>query len=155
MKPPSTGTPRRWLVLGYGNPLRGDDGAGPELAARVAAWNLPRVTALAVPQLTPELAVHLAECEGVVFVDACAGGQEVKLNPLIAEPRHASHGHLGSPTALLALARELYGATPTAWLLAVPAVQFGVGAELSPVTREALAAAEVELRALLTAPRET
>lgn len=155
MKPLSPGTPRRWLVLGYGNALRGDDGAGPELVARAAAWNLPGVTALAVPQLTPELAAHLAECDGVVFVDARAGGRTVDLTPLRAEPRGGGPGHLGRPAALLALARAVYGATPAAWLLTVPAVEFGLGAKLSPVTREALAAAEAHLRALLKTGRET
>lgn len=155
MKPLVPGTPRRWLVLGYGNALRGDDGAGPELAARVAAWNLPGVTALAVLQLTPELAAHLAECDGVVFVDARAGGGKVELIPLRVEPQPADPGHLGRPAALLALARAAYGATPAAWLLTVPGVAFGLGAKLSPVTRQALTAAEARLRALLAISRET
>lgn len=156
MKPPSTGKPgtaRRWLVLGYGNALRGDDGAGPELAARVAAWNLPEVTALAVPQLTPELAAHLAGCDGVVFVDARAGGEEVELTPLRVEPQPADPGHLGRPAGLLALAHSVYGATPAAWVLTMPGVEFGLGTKFSPVTRAALDAAEARLRTLLAADR--
>lgn len=140
---------RRWLVIGYGNPWRGDDGAGPELAGRVATWNLPGVTALAPHQLVPELAVPLAECDGVVFVDARAGGAAVELTPLSASPEGAGLDHRSSPAALLSLARTAYGAAPEAWLLTIPGTDFAPGRGLSRRTRQALEVAEVRLRAFL------
>jgi Ni,Fe-hydrogenase maturation factor len=59
------------LVVGYGNSLRGDDGAGWHAAARLAAD--PRLTGarvLARHQLTPELAAEVATASLVVLVDA-------------------------------------------------------------------------------------
>ena len=55
------------LVIGYGNELRRDDGLGPRVAASLAG---PGVRALAVRQLTPELAEEVATARLVVFVDA-------------------------------------------------------------------------------------
>ena len=66
------------LVIGIGNPLRGDDGVGPLLAEQAGGRS--------VHQLTPELAAELAELEAVLFIDAWlapAGGppQLVELIP--------------------------------------------------------------------------
>ena len=66
------------LVIGYGNALRGDDGAGPcaarlfgeRCAARPGGDGAPR--ALAVIQLLPELVDELAQAARVVFIDAYA-----------------------------------------------------------------------------------
>jgi Ni,Fe-hydrogenase maturation factor len=59
------------LIVGYGNSLRGDDGAGWHAATRLAAD--PRLTGarvLARHQLTPELAAEVASASLVVLVDA-------------------------------------------------------------------------------------
>ncbi len=41
------------LVIGYGNTLRSDDGAGKRVAELVAEWQLLNVRSLLVHQLTP------------------------------------------------------------------------------------------------------
>jgi hydrogenase maturation protease len=140
---------RRWLVIGYGNPLRGDDAAGPLLAGRVAAWQLPGVTALAVHQLTPELAARLAECDRAVFLDARQGGGEARWRALAPAETHAGLEHASDPARLLALARDLFGARPAAWLLTLPGVEFSFGAGLSEPTARALEAAAGVLGRLL------
>jgi Ni,Fe-hydrogenase maturation factor len=57
------------LVIGIGNPLRGDDGVGWWLAERAETLKpTPRV--LRVQQLTPELAAELAAARRVLFIDA-------------------------------------------------------------------------------------
>ena len=53
------------VVIGYGNELRGDDGAGPRVARAVAAHNLPGVQIITAHQLTPEMADGLAEARVV------------------------------------------------------------------------------------------
>jgi hydrogenase maturation protease len=58
------------VVIGYGNTLRSDDGAGQQVATLVEDWQLPQVRSLAVHQLTPELAAELATAQMVIFVDA-------------------------------------------------------------------------------------
>ena len=122
----------RFLVIGYGNELRGDDAAGPYVAHNVADWYLPGVDGLVVHQLTPELAPVLAETETVVFVDARAddAGGKVCFHRLDAGP-NAVMGHMSNPRWLLALAEALYGRRPEAWLLTIPAADFGLGMRMS------------------------
>jgi len=145
---------RRWLVIGYGNPLRGDDAAGPLLAERVAAWQLPGVTVLAVQQLTPELAAELAECDRAVFLDARQGGGEIRLRALAPADTRGGLEHASDPAQLLALARDVFGARPGAWLLTMPGVEFGFGTGLSEPTTRAVAAATGLLARLLGAEPE-
>ena len=69
------------LVIGYGNELRGDDAAGPRVAAAVEQWQLPGVRVLILHQLTPELADPIASSGLVIFVDAALeaeGGVKVE-----------------------------------------------------------------------------
>jgi len=76
------------LVIGYGNSLRSDDGAGCRVADIVASWDLPYVRSLTVHQLTPELAEPIAQSDLTIFVDACVsnngsdfGSQQTKSKP--------------------------------------------------------------------------
>src|SRR5690348_4191750 len=57
------------LVIGYGNPLRRDDGVGWAVASGLAG----RFETIAVHQLTPELAEPISRARHVVFVDAECG----------------------------------------------------------------------------------
>ena len=54
----------RTLVIGYGNELRGDDAVGPLVARTAESWQRPGLRALAVQQLTPELAEDIAGAYG-------------------------------------------------------------------------------------------
>ncbi len=120
------------LVLGYGNEMRGDDGAGPFVAARIEAENLHGVVVRTVRQLTPEIAADLAETRRVVFVDARAGGEEVLVQRLGATDRDEWCAHRADPAALLALTRAVYGCVPEAWWVTTPGFCFEVGEGLSP-----------------------
>lgn len=122
-----------WLVIGYGNELRQDDGVGPRVARAVAAWGRSDVTALAVPQLMPELADAMADAAAVLFVDASpVCGTSVTLTPVVPDASTATITHTGSPGNLLTLVAALTGRHPPAWLFAVPATDFGYGNTLSP-----------------------
>jgi Ni,Fe-hydrogenase maturation factor len=57
------------LVIGIGNPLRGDDGVGRWLAQRAGRWLAP-AQLRTVQQLTPELAADIALASRVLFIDA-------------------------------------------------------------------------------------
>jgi hydrogenase maturation protease len=126
------------LVIGYGNTLRGDDGAGVALAGRlVDCWRRQGVAAqlLTVMQLTPELAVDIAAgpLTVVVFVDTVAGAardgvQLRQLNPEVTSP---VLGHHFDPATLLLYVRLLAGQIPPAWLVTVPGVVFAHGEGLS------------------------
>lgn len=137
------------LLIAYGNPLRQDDGAGLLLAERMAErWQGAGAPLrhLAVQQLTPELAVEIAEpgVAAVVFVDtrAAAGGVEaVEITPLaLPETATPSLGHHFQPEVLLAYAALLLDGRPIppAWLVTTPGARFGHGEGLSPTARAAV-----------------
>ncbi len=152
------------LLIGYGNDLRRDDGAGLILAAILEqAWQSQRVAVkrLSVHQLMPELAAEIAQPEvtAAVFVDARVIAPEevdprVQMQPLRVETQSPSLGHHLDPATLLIYAEWLYGWRPPAWLITVPATDFGYGEGLSLATQQALAEAQavsVELLAQVQA----
>lgn len=126
------------VLIGYGNDLRTDDGAGQWVARAVAEWKLPHVHAIAVHQLTPELCVLLAAAEGAIFVDASVLHDTLflfdELLPSEAQPGSAHSSH---PDSLLALTQALYGSRPQAWLLRIAAHSFDFGLQLTPATQQA------------------
>jgi hydrogenase maturation protease len=129
--------PSQILVIGYGNTLRGDDGVGYQVAAAVAEWQIPQVRSLAVHQLLPELAAAIAAVDTVVFVDAAitpdATESDITVEPLVAGGEATFRTHIITPQLLLGLAQRLYGATPDAYLLTIPAIDFTLGMELSAI----------------------
>jgi hydrogenase maturation protease len=133
----------RLCVIGYGNELRGDDGAGPRVARAVAGWRLPGVLALAVQQLTPELAEPLAGAEVAVFVDAGLDPAEAPLTvaPVLPAATSSSLAHTSDPAWLLGLTRAVYGRHPSAWLVTIPACDLNYSTDLSPAARAGVEAA--------------
>lgn len=131
------------LLIGIGNPARGDDGLGPALVE--ALRDEPGLEAITVFQLQIEDALLLADRPAVLFVDAARpghAGEGVTLQSISAQPDRAPISHALRPEALLAVARDVLGqAPPPAWLLAVQGAQFGLGEGLSvaAVTRLSVA----------------
>lgn len=127
------------LIIGYGSRLHRDDGVGPRAAEAVACWGLPGVAALALHQLTPELAEPLAASRLAVFVDArlASPGETAQVEPIGPRGGDAA-GHLSSPRALLALARAAFGGGPEAWVVTIPATDLGLGERLSPTAARGL-----------------
>ena len=135
-------------MIGLGNPLRGDDGVGWRLADALGEPHL------ALHQLTPDCAARLAACRRVLFIDAwVVDGDEARLSaergPMLRrlQPAPAAPGlsHHLEPSALLWLAARLYGCSPEAWQLLIPAAAMGHNDALSP----ALEALLPQARALL------
>lgn len=120
------------LVIGFGNELRGDDGVGPRVARIVAEWNWPELAGIAVHQLTPELAAEVAKADRVVFVDASVDVDgPVRWRSISAETAPASLGHVVTPRWLLGMAEQMFGHTPEAWFVTIPARNLGYGEVLS------------------------
>ena len=141
-----------FLVIGYGNTLRSDDGVGARVAAAVDALALPGVVALVRHQLTPELAEPVSEARAVVFVDAAVdAATEVQVRQL--EPADGAQlmAHAADPRTLLALARQLFGRCPPAWWLTIPVENLEFGEELSPLARRGYETALAKIR-MLVAP---
>jgi hydrogenase maturation protease len=131
----------RVMVIGFGNPLRGDDGVGwvaaQQLAERV---DTEHVVTLAVHQLTPELAEPISRVELVIFVDASETSDPGQLSaewiePV--EPAASAMTHQLTPNRLLGLARQLYGRCPRAELFTIGGADFGHREELSATVSHA------------------
>lgn len=114
------------LVIGYGNPRRGDDGLGPALAAALAEMNLPGVTVEIDHQLTVDHAALIAAHDVVVFADAAMDHPQAwRLSALESLPSATRGSHCISPCAALHLSELLYGKSPSAWVLAIAGTEFG------------------------------
>ncbi len=150
------------LVIGYGNTLRSDDGAGPFVARALEARVPAGTRVLDAHQLTPEMAIDISVATRVVFVDAidvARGLARRESAPQESGPRVSQlepepgadplNPHASDPGSLLWLAKTLFGGTPEAWLVAIPGAEFGFGETLSPGAARASAEAIVQVEALL------
>ena len=147
MTPEQQESPEGLLVIGYGNTLRRDDGVGPGVAEAVAGLALPGVRTLACPLLTPELAEAVSQAHVVIFVDAAVDApREVQLRTLAPAGSSQVMAHAASPATLLALARDVFGHAPEAWLITIPAEDLGIGDEFSPLAQRGFEIALEEVR---------
>lgn len=128
------------LVIGYGNPLRTDDGLGWHAAAMLALARPDDTVVLQRHQLTPELAVDVAAASIVVFVDAGPVGTGGGVLVDEVEPDYGPLTwtyHL-TPGELLALASLSGHAPPPAYIVTSPARCTDPGDGLSPDGRALL-----------------
>jgi hydrogenase maturation protease len=106
------------LIIGYGNPLRGDDGVGCVVAEEIAKRICDpesKVQIVACHQLNPKLAEAIAETRAVIFVDASVDVKPGEVKVSIVSPDRSSPAgitHHTKPSALLATASELFGQAP-------------------------------------------
>jgi len=176
---PGTGSnaqPGEVLVIGLGNDLRGDDGAGRAVVEELTRAAAPGVRAIWSHQLVPELVEQLAVARLVVFVDADPGARaaaDVDADPgaapvatddaagasLVGAPAGAvvrrispgppaAAGHHADPAALLGLAALAGYPVPQAYLVGVPAHELGLGTTLTPTARAGVDAAVRTILAL-------
>jgi hydrogenase maturation protease len=147
------------LVVGYGNPLRSDDGVGWH-AARLLATDprLDGARVLARHQLAPELAEDVSRASLVVLVDAAIDGDPGSVSVRqIAPPPPApiTWSHHLDPETLAGLAEALYGAVPPIVLVSVAAESFAAGDGLSSPLRQALPEVVEVVTGVVTGQRRT
>ena len=140
---------RSILVLGFGNPIRADDGLGPAFAARIARLGLAGVETQSRLQLGVEDAALVAQYDVVLFADALAGGTAPFMCRRLRLARRVDLGtHTVDPPQVLRLARLLYAARVRAYLLAIRGYEFDAFREgLSARARRNLAQAVAAFRA--------
>lgn len=137
------------LIIGYGNPLRGDDGLGWAAAELLDGLTDPaHVEIITCQQLTPDLAEAISRAGQVIFIDAAVEGTPgaVQIRPLTTPPATDdgtfTH-HLDAP-GLLELAASLYDVTPPAHLVTVRGYDFsfrdGLSDEMGGVLNEVVLA---------------
>lgn len=136
------------LILGLGNPLRGDDGIGPRVVGELIRCGLPhRVTALDGGTGGLDLLRVLEGRERVVIVDAADVGQEpgqfVRFRPHQARLVGAEDGfslHEAGLSEVLALAGALGQTLPDLVVFGVQPADVGWRDGLSPPVESALPA---------------
>jgi hydrogenase maturation protease len=135
----------RVLVLGYGNPLRGDDGAGRRIAEELEARGFDGycVQVQILHQLLPEVAETLSHFTHAVFVDASLEGTpgRIAVQTLVPQGCATAFSHELDPASLLASAEILYGHTPESILVSVAGRSFEPGEGLSAEVQAAIPAA--------------
>lgn len=141
------------LVIGYGSPLRSDDRVGQDIARAIANWRIPNVEAIAVHQLTPELAEKLAKTDIAIFVDAHGSTEAVQVHPLVLAQSGITRGHWCEPPILLAITQALYGIHPKAWWVTVPGENFELGECLSAIAKQGIATALTTIEHLIQTAR--
>jgi hydrogenase maturation protease len=142
-----------FLIVGVGNALRQDDGAGLALAEalRSALTEMGRATQIRqVQQLLPELAEEIGEIQPRILViadcrQAAEGSSEAEISRLdvpqdaAAAPQGAMlDSHRLTAHQLAVMAERLYGYAGDAWLATVPGEAFGHGQGMSRLTTEAI-----------------
>lgn len=139
------------LIIGYGSLLRGDDGVAWRIIdALTVKPEAVRGEAWAVHQLAPELADPISRARLVVFIDAIYGDTpgEVQVFPLeLAPPQRGSHQT--TPEGLLALAEDLYGRRPPAYIVTITGQSFEIAENLSPAVTAAIPEAVNRILTLL------
>ena len=123
------------LIIGYGNPLRSDDGIGWCTAqALIGEWPAGQVRVEAAHQLLPEMADWLADAAHVFFIDACWNSVPGRIRSRIIhaeKARTASMTHHFTPEGLLADAWQLFHHCPEATLISIGGGTFDHGEGLS------------------------
>jgi hydrogenase maturation protease len=129
----------RLLIIGYGNTLRGDDGAGIR-AAELVAQRFPEAACVCTHQLLPELAEQIAASDIVVFLDAEADITRPRVQTAApAQNQPLAQTHFTSPQSLMQLSAELYQRIPSYAIIAgIPAAHFEFSESFSAATEEAL-----------------
>lgn len=122
------------LVIGIGNSLREDDGAGNHVAERLSEQAGDRIQCLSVPQLTMEFVDEIVRAERVIFVDAsvnCPPGK-VTFSEIAPVSQIASlNSHRLTPYDLVSLCLAINRTAPRSCFYEIGGQQFGYGESLS------------------------
>ena len=130
------------LIIGCGNPLRGDDGLGWVVADRLSAvLTDPSVEIAWTHQLTPELAEQASRAELVVIVDASHAGHPGSWKCVgieVSKTETSKLGHHLTPSGLLAYAAAVYNFTPRMLVVSVAGGSFDCKEALAPEVEAAV-----------------
>jgi hydrogenase maturation protein HypF len=159
----TTGAPAPLLVLGVGNPSRGDDAVGSLFIERAEVALRSEVLAGQVELLTDfqlqvEHALDLVGRRRVVFVDASFEADPPYRYSRVEPCRDQGVStHSMSPSAVLDAHRMVVGEPPPSWVLAIRGDRFELGEDLTPAAAAHLDAALTffvdEARAFLASER--
>ncbi len=132
------------LIIGVGNSLRGDDGAGPAVVKALSKTLVdPRVRLMTIHQPLPELAEVMQAAHAVILVDAHAAeySRGAAWRPMEPAPSEVMNMHCLTPEAVVQLARMLFGFTGAAYACEIAGERFELEESLSPLAQQAIAEA--------------
>ncbi len=157
-RPPQACVAAPLLVLGWGNPSRGDDALGPlfvECLRADVTDARAQVEWLTDFQLQPEHALDLMGRARVLLVDASANcDRQFAVTPVHAARDASFTTHAMSPAAVLQVLRDMDdGAPPLCMLLAIRGESFELGDGLTDAATDNLAQALLWGREWLTVGR--
>lgn len=124
----------RRLVIGVGNPSRGDDALGPLAVERLEALAPPDTELLTDFQLQVEYLLDLADRDEVIFIDASVDPavEHYAFQAVRPERDSSFSSHELSPQAVLAAFEAHYGRPPPpCYVLAIRGRSFELGEGLS------------------------
>ena len=148
------------LIIGIGNPSRGDDALGPAVVARVEELLAAEIAGGHVEtlidfQLQVEHTLDIAGRETVFIVDASVvAAESLAISRIAADDVPPPFSHMMSPGALLSAYERSFGPAPPIWAVAVRGRTFDLGA---PIGDDAMAHVEPAAKAivaLVRGPRE-
>jgi len=124
-------------IVAYGNTLRSDDGVARRLAEELEELTLPEFQVISCDLLIPELAEAVSRADRVIFVDAEANSNEpVRARKVVPAESSQLMAHHASARVILALARDVFGRAPEAWLVTIPGRNFEIGEVLSEIATQ-------------------
>lgn len=130
----------RPLIIGFGNPLRQDDGLGWRAAQLLQARADDAAEVLTCHQLTPELAAKLSGARLAIFLDASVDQPPGTIRERVVQPAGCgSFSHHLSPAELLGLARRVNHEACTAVLITGGIFEAGFGDRLTQSGEECAA----------------
>ncbi|MCW8921336.1 MAG: hydrogenase maturation protease [Sedimenticola sp.] len=149
------------VIIGYGNPSRGDDAVGPllieELEQEERVINSPSEYELITDfQLQIEHVTDLEERKLLLFVDASLSAKPpFEFSRLTPGMDHSYTSHSLTPATLLSIFETVFKQpSPPAYLLKIPGYQFDLGMPLSQKSSHHLKQAKHFIHALIKDPRQ-
>jgi hydrogenase maturation protease len=144
----ASGEPRP-LIVGIGNPLRGDDGLGSVVVQYLTEEMGEACDIVAVHQLTPELAPSIAAASLVILIDASVKGQpgDVQVRQVLSSTESdVLDTHHYAPDALVALTVALFGICPPLFIVSATGALFDLGEQLSSIVAQQVPAVIAAVR---------
>jgi hydrogenase maturation protease len=145
----------RCIVLGIGNPDRGDDGAGPAVARKLSELLVQDVEVIEHGGEATALVAQMDGAASVFLIDACASGAppgtvrrlDVSAAPVPEEVALGLSTHAFGPAMAVELARSLGQLPHRCIIYTIEGASFMPGAPLSPPVAHGVAQVVGRVRA--------
>lgn len=131
------------LIIGYGNPLREDDGIGWHLAGWLGeTLNDPQIEIIQSHQLFPEYADNLSKVRNALFID-CKQGSNIgqiessQIDPSTIQTEKATFHHM-SIEGILSMTKSLFQHVPSAHVFSIESDRFDHSEHLSDLMKKQL-----------------